>query len=218
MSLRTPVFSLIAALTALSACDTAVPEAAVDDLPAPASAVTVAVAGARQGDFLYDLAPLAGSGRFEAALEAVDGAALTLSSTRLGDGSYRVALDPTSVVYDSVTVAYLLNETAAAPPRTVVPTATARFDGTVTAGTSEMGPDSYHYREVEGVWIIVKDYRRGTSSARTVPGTPFVTADGTSIRVSEVQFTLHGARLAAPEAVRFTSEGPVALASASLVP
>lgn len=231
-----PLYAFALAVTLFFVgCDSAVPEppseaeegAAVVSLPVVE--LRVPLLGAPAVDFLYDLAPLAVGGAFLAGLEFEGGSEAVLQSVGTADG-VRLALHVRGLAPDSVTVAYLFEGASVARTVTHVAHGHARrqtrgADGDETsfdAGTSDSGPDSYHYEERDGKIVIVKDYKGGspneTGRRRSAPGTRFVTAAGEHVEVTDVSFTLHGVRPGTPSAVRFASPSAFSLRWFGLAP
>ena len=152
---------------------------------------------------------------FRARLDLAGGGAAELQSTGTPTGA-ALALALGGLDPDSVTVAYLAHGAPVAPPLTYgrVPAAartTCAAPPRYEAGTAGSEPDSYHYKEVDGRIVVVKDYEEAAlERARVAPGAEFVTARGERVRVTHVAFTVHGAAPGAAEAVTFG--GPSAFA------
>ena len=169
-------------------CDTA-------DLPPASTAdvVTLDAQKAMTGDVLYELAPLDLGERFDVAVDAGDDR-LRLRSTRTSSG-YALAFVPGAVRPDSVVVSYLNDGVPVAPSET--------YAGTedVPVGTSQAGPDSWHYVWRDGAWTIAKDYKNNdlTNGGSTL----FTTSSGEVVEVSDVVFTVYGLDAPPPKAVRF---------------
>ena len=211
-------FALVAALAlTLAACDAAAPAGPaplVEDAPAPPAsliptAVRVPVDGASAGDFVYTLAPLPIGGVFGVRLELASGRTATVRNGAAGQGA-AVSLDLDGFAPDSVTVEYLADGVAVAPPLTYAarPGTTRRASSAYPAGMSDRGPDSYHWEERDGQIVLVEDYKGDPDAqARRAggPGSGFVTASGERVRVTDVAFTVHGVGPDAAQAVVFES-------------
>lgn len=209
----------------LAACDVVADEPVASEsnvspgratTPSPLVDLRIPAADTPVGDFVYDLAPLPVGGVFRARLDFADGAAAELHSTGSPEGT-AIALVVDGLDPDSVTVSYLAEGTDVAPPITYhrAFNASAKTEGTpdarYEAGTAQSEPDSYHYKEVDGEIVVVKDFNDGTARTAGTLGILFETARGERVRVTDVAFTLYGVDAAAPEATTFESPSAFAL-------
>ena len=182
-----------AAIALLAGCDAVA--------PAPEADVALSLAEVRSADVLYDLAPLDVGERFAITTDGPAGP-VALRSDRTADG-YALSLDLGELRPARVEVRYLANGQEVAPSQTL------SLDAPLLAGTSEDGPDSWHYEWRDGAWILIKDYRKkdddATASMRTSGSTSFTTLAGETVSVTDVEFRLIGVDAPAPTSVRFES-------------
>jgi len=161
-----------------------------------AEAPTAATLDARlaaSADLYYDLAGLAVGESFAVAYQT-DADVLRLRSTRTADG-YALAFVPGDARPASVTVRYLYDGEPVAEP------VTFSGDAPVLAGTSDDGPDSYHYVWVNGQLVLRQDYKK--DEGITDGSSAFTTAAGETVRVTDVAFELSGLDAGAPTALQF---------------
>ena len=188
------LFATVILGTALVGCDaTHAPEAS--------STVRLDAQSAPTGDVLYATPSLRDGESFDVALDVgVD--QLTLRSTRTAAG-YALEYVAGTQQPESVVISYFNNGVQVAEPVTVP------GDGPVVAGTSEDGPDSWHYVWRDGAWILAKDYKNDDMTGDA--STPFTLPSGEVVEVSDVTFELRGLDAPAPRSVEFEAPTPVAV-------